>query len=67
MAFLSKINDVSGGDITSIVSSTGLSGGATSGVVTLSVDAQYLELNSHDQKSQLQTFIILVLEKKASL
>jgi hypothetical protein len=39
MAFIAKINDVSGGDITSIVSSTGLSGGATSGEVTLTVDA----------------------------
>ena len=46
MAFLSKINDVSGGDITSIVSSTGLSGGATSGVVTLSVDAAQTGITS---------------------
>ena len=31
------------------------------------IDAQYLELNSHDQKSQLQTFITLVLEICLSL
>ena len=46
MAFLAKINDVSGGDITSIVSGTGLSGGATSGIVTLSVDAAQTGITS---------------------
>jgi hypothetical protein len=46
MAFLAKINNVTGGDITSIVSGTGLSGGATSGVITLSVDAAQTQITS---------------------